>query len=65
MTILRIGDTCPTCNQGIMRATYEPYECRCDHCGYWWDQRTGKEVNPAIWTLTQWEAFDKWSGDDD
>jgi len=55
MDILRIGDNCPQCQQGIMRATYEPYECRCDHCGYWWDQWTGREVDPDYWAQREME----------
>lgn len=29
-----------------MRPTYEPYEHRCPKCGYWFDDWTGKEINP-------------------
>ena len=39
----RIGDICPKCETGTMCATYEAYECRCDHCGYWFDGWTGSE----------------------
>jgi len=30
-----------------MRQTYEPYEHRCSKCGYWFDDWTGKEINPS------------------
>ncbi len=46
MKILRIGEQCPECKQGTMQETYEAYECRCDTCGYWWDQWTQAEIEP-------------------
>jgi rubredoxin len=33
---------CPHCNLD-MDTTYEPYEYRCEKCGYWFDTWTGKE----------------------
>jgi len=36
---------CPKC-YGAMQPTYEPYELRCEKCGYWWDTYTGKEIDP-------------------
>ena len=46
MVIIRIGDQCPKCQKGTMRATYDAYESRCNACGFWWDGWAQKEVDP-------------------
>lgn len=34
---------CPKCRIE-MGPTYEPYELRCDSCGFWFDTYTGKHI---------------------